>query len=355
MTKKYPCIEIDLSKITYNSKKILSYCSEAGIKLTAVTKVFCGKLPVVEAVLKSGITSIGDSRIENLRKLKDLPCEKMLLRIPMLDEIEEVVAYSDITLDSELRTIEEISRVAQKYGVKKKIVLMVDLGDLREGVPPEEAINTIDKILNLENIELVGLGTNLTCYGGVIPDEENLGMLVRLKDKVKYLYSLELPIISGGNSSSLHLLFKNKMPRGINNLRVGEAIALGRETAYGEAIEGLYNDTSILKAQIVELKRKKSVPKGKLGRNAFGEVPEFVDRGVRKRAILAVGKQDIVPEGLTPLDPKIIVIGASSDHLILDVTDSSIPYKVGDIIEFTVDYGCLLAAMTSEYVKKCYV
>ncbi len=355
MTRKYPCIEIDLSKITYNSKKILSFCSEAGIKLTAVTKVFCGKLPVVEAVLKGGITSIGDSRIENLKKLKGLSCEKMLLRIPMLNEIEEVVSYSDITLDSELATIEEISRVAEKNGVKKKIVLMVDLGDLREGVPPEEVINTIDRILKLKNVELVGLGTNLTCYGGVIPDEVNLGMLVKLRDKVKYLYSKELSIISGGNSSSLHLLLKGKMPKGINHLRIGEAIALGRETAYGEAIDGLYNDTSILKAQIIELKNKKSVPEGKLGKNAFGQVPKFVDRGKRRRAILAVGRQDIVPEGLTPLDPNIIVIGASSDHLILDVTDSNKPYKVGDVIEFNMDYGCLLAAMTSEYVEKCYV
>ena len=354
MNKKYPCIEIDLSKITYNSRKIVSYCSEAGIKLTAVTKVFCGKLPVVEAVLKGGVASIGDSRIENLQKLKDLPCEKMLLRIPMLNEVEEVVSYSDITLESELRTIEEISRVAERHGIKKKIVLMVDLGDLREGVPPEDAINTIDKILKLENIELVGLGTNLTCYGGVIPDEENLGQLVRLKDKVKFLYSLDLPIISGGNSSSLHLLFEDKMPRGINHLRIGEAIALGRETAYGERIDSLYTDTSILKAQIIELKNKRSVPIGRVGRNAFGQVPEFVDRGIRKRAILAVGKQDIDPEGLKPIDPKLLVIGASSDHLILDVTDSDRAYKVGDVIEFTMDYGCLLAAMTSEYVKKCY-
>ncbi len=355
MNKKYPCIEIDLAKITYNSKKILSYCSEVGINLTAVTKVFCGKGPVVEAILKGGITSIGDSRIENLKKLKDFPCEKILLRIPMLNEVEEVVSYSDITLDSELRTIEEISKVAGEHGVVKKVVLMVDLGDLREGVPPEEAINTIDKILKLKNVQLVGLGTNLTCYGGVIPDQENLGMLVRLKDKVKYLYSIDLPIISGGNSSSLHLLFKGKIPRGINHLRIGEAIALGRETAYGEEIEGLYTDASILKAQIIEVKDKKSVPVGTLGKDAFGKVPKFVDRGVRKRAILAVGKQDVVPEGLRPLDPKIIVIGASSDHLILDITDSDSSYKVGDVIEFTMNYGCLLAAMTSEYVEKCYV
>ncbi|WP_138203174.1 ornithine racemase Orr [Haloimpatiens lingqiaonensis] len=355
MGKNYPCIEINLNKITHNAKKIVNICSEIGIHVVGVTKVFCAERPIVESEIKGGVELVGDSRLENLIKMKDLKCRKMLLRIPMERNSAKVVKYSDISLNSEFRTIKALSRAAKKINKIHAVILMVDVGDLREGVLEKDVLNTVKEIITLPNIKLCGIGTNLTCYGGVIPDENNLGRLVKIKDMLKEQLNLNLPIISGGNSSSIYLALNKKMPEGINQLRIGEAIVLGRETAFGEHIEGCYSDCFILKGEIVEIKEKPSIPVGNIGMDAFGHVPHFDDKGIRKRAIVAMGRQDISVEGTFPIDKDITVLGGSSDHLILDVTDSKNSYNVGDVLEFNVDYGCLLQAMTSPYIKKYYI
>jgi predicted amino acid racemase len=196
------------------------------------------------------------------------------------------------------------------------------------------------------------LGTNLTCYGGVIPSIDNLGTLVKIADVIERKYEINLEIISGGNSSSIHLLLKNQMPARVSEIRLGEAIVLGTESAYGQRIEGTYADAFTFAAEIIELKEKPSAPIGEIGLDAFGGNPVFVDNGIIKRAIVAAGRQDTKHDGLTPRDKGISVLGASSDHMILDVTNSEVDYKVGDVIEFDVSYGALLGASTSEYVNR---
>ena len=303
-------------------------------------------------MVAGGAYALADSRVENLKKLQGIGVPKLLLRIPMMSQAAQVVEYADISFNSELETIKALDAAAKQKGTQHQIVLMVDLGDLREGVWYENAVQYAGEITKLEHIKLVGLGTNLTCYGGVIPSTDNLGTLVRLAEEIEQKYNLKLDIISGGNSSSIHLLMKEQLPARVTQLRLGEAIVLGTESAYGERIENTYKDAFTFAAEIVELKEKPSMPIGEIGLDAFGGKPVFEDRGIIKRAIVAVGRQDVKHEGLTPRDPKIEILGASSDHMILDVTKSDKAYKVGDILEFDVNYGCLLAAATSEYVTK---
>jgi predicted amino acid racemase len=354
MKRNYPCVEVDLTKLTHNVKTILDMCNKKNIDVTAVTKVFCAQRPIVETMIEAGVSSISDSRISNLKKMQDLNCEKMLLRIPMISEAYEVVKYSDVSLNSELATIKALSLAAKDLNKTHNIILMVDLGDLREGVLIEDAECTVREIVKLNNIKLIGLGTNLTCYGGVIPDKENLGKLIKLKYDLEKTFNLTLPIISGGNSSSLYMVINDTIPEEITQLRIGESIVLGRETAYGAAVPNCHEDVFVLKGEIIEIKNKPTVPSGNIGMDAFGNKPVFEDEGIRKRAIIAVGRQDIRVEGLTPMDEDLSIFGASSDHLIVDVTDSKKELIVGDIIDFKIDYGCLLAAMTSTYVEKYY-
>jgi predicted amino acid racemase len=354
MKKNFPCVEIDLKKITHNTKVIIELCKQKDIHVVGVSKVFCAKKPVVQAMINGGIEIIGDSRLENLKKLELLNCRKMLLRIPMESSASEVVKYSDISLNSEIDTVKLLSKAAKRMNKIHHIILMVDLGDLREGVSEEETIKVVKEIMSFPNIKLCGLGTNLTCYGGIIPDSTNLGRLLALKENISSLLGINLPIVSGGNSSSLHLVIDGSIPRGINQLRIGEAIVLGRETAYGNSIENTYRDAFVLKGEIIEMKSKPSVPKGKIGMDAFGQVPIFTDKGTIKRAIIAIGRQDIVPEGLTPGDKNLEILGASSDHLIVNLSNSAASYKVGDIVDFYMDYGCLLRTMTSPYVRTYY-
>ncbi len=354
MNKIYPCVEIDLEKITHNAKIILDLCNKKQIVVAAVSKVFCASKHIAEAMLQAGVTGFADARISNLKKLKDLSCNKLMIRIPMISEAAEVVRYSDTSLNSELATIKALSLAAKELNKTHNIILMVDLGDLREGVLIKDVISTVEEIIKIDNIKLIGLGTNLTCYGGVIPDRENLGILIKLKSDLEKTFGITLPVVSGGNSSSLYMVMNDTMPEGINQLRIGESIVLGRETAYGVSVPNCYEDAFILKGEIIELKSKATIPTGNIGMDAFGNKPSFEDKGIRKRAIVAVGRQDIRLEGLTPVDTDIRIFGASSDHLILDVTDSKRELTVGDIVDFNIDYGCLLSAMTSSYVEKYY-
>lgn len=348
----YPKMIIDLETIKNNVKSVVGLCNEQGIKVAGVTKVFCGNPKIAKAYIEGGVSYLADSRVENLIRLKEINIPKIMLRLPMKSEVEKVVEYADISLNSELDTIISLSEKALEKGKVHKIILMVDLGDLREGYYDEESLfDSIEKILELKGVKIIGLGTNLTCYGGVIPTKDILSRLALLEEKVERKYNIELEILSGGNSSTVHLLSDNKIDR-LNNLRLGESLVLGSETAYGEQIKGTKNNAFKLQVEVIEAKEKPSLPTGKIGRDAFGNVPTFIDRGVRKRILCAVGKQDIDFGAIYPLDEDIIILGGSSDHLILDSSDSKIDYKVGDIIEFRLSYVGVLRGMTSEYIKK---
>lgn len=348
----FPKLIVNYELLKNNVKSMVELCESKGIKVAGVTKVFCGNPHIAKAYVEGGVSFLADSRIENLQRLKEFDLPKIMLRLPMISEAEKVVEYADISLNSEIETIRALSEKALEKNRIHKIVLMVDLGDLREGFFDEgDLFKAVEKILALKGVKLIGIGTNLTCYGGVIPSMEHMDRLNRLKREIEEKYNIELEIISGGNSSTLHLLAANDL-QGINNLRLGESLVLGTESAYGQQMAGTRNDAFKLQVQIIEVKEKPSVPIGEIGRDAFGQVPTFVDRGVRRRILCAVGKQDVDLDSLYPVDKGLVILGASSDHLILDGSDSEINYKVGDIVEFTMHYVCLLRAMTSEYIKK---
>lgn len=348
----YPALIIDTKKVESNTRLLVEKCNKFDINVAGVTKVYCAMPEVAKAEVKGGAYMLADSRVENLRKLKDINVPKMLLRIPMLSQIEEVVEYADISLNSEIEIMKALSKKALEKNKVHKVIMMVDLGDLREGVWNSDAVDFAGEILNLKGVELIGIGTNLTCYGAVIPSAENIGLLVSIAEEIEVKYKIKLQIISGGNSSSLYLLDKGEMPKRVNQLRLGEAIVLGNETAYSQRIEDTYDNAFVLAAEIVELKEKQSIPIGQIGVDAFGQKPSYVDRGIRNRAILGIGRQDINLDGIKPIDSDIIILGASSDHLIIDITDCKKSYKLGDIIEFTLTYGALMSAATSEYVYK---
>ncbi|BEP29102.1 ornithine racemase Orr [Helicovermis profundi] len=351
----YPKLKINLCKLEENTKFIKEKCDKNGISIMVVTKSFCALNSAAKAVVDGGADMLADSRISNLVKIKDLKVPKVLLRLPMLSETKEVVKFADISLNSEIDTIKSLSVEANKLNKIHNVLLMIDLGDLREGILPCDVDKTVEEILKLSGVNLYGIGVNLTCYGGVIPDEINLGKLTEIATNIENKFKIKLEMISGGNSSSIYLLDNGKMPSKINNLRPGEVIVLGRETAFGELIEGMHTDIFTLEAEVIELKEKDSIPTGNIGMDAFGNNPVFLDKGKMKRAIIAIGRQDVNPDGLTPYDKDIEIVGASSDHLILDLTNTGKDYSIGSVIKFNIDYGALLMLTTSEYIEKEYI
>jgi predicted amino acid racemase len=350
----YPFLTIDPDKIEHNARVIVDQCRAHGIEVTGVTKGTCGHPDVARAMLRGGVNSIGESRMMNIHSLKaaGVDCRYMLLRLPPLSLAEDVVRSVDVSLNSELSVLAVLSDAACRRGRIHDVIVMVDLGDLREGIWPDDLIPFVEAALRLPGIRIVGLGANLTCFGGVIPTEQNMGALVEYCAAVERKFGIALSCISGGNSSALELIASGRMPKRINHVRIGEAILLGHETAHRRVWPGTHQDAFVLHAEVLELKTKPSVPVGELGEDAFGKVPVFADRGLVKRAVLNVGREDVNIEGLKPLDPGIVILGASSDYMIVDATGATRPIAMGDTLAFRPDYAALLAAMTSPYVEK---
>jgi len=349
----YPRIIIDLEKFRKNLRHLLDECHKRNITMMAVSKVFCADHKLINILNEERVDFIADSRIQNLKGIaSSIP--KVLLRLPRLGEVPDVVKYTSISFNSEMETIRSLDKEAKKINVKHGVILMIDLGDLREGIFEEkEVFETVEKVLKLDNIKLRGIGTNLTCYGGVIPTVDVLQKLVDYKKKIEEIHKIKLDIVSGGNSSTIEMLLENQIPAGINNLRLGESVVLGRETAYGNYIDFMYNDVFTLEADIIELKQKPCVPIGQIGMNAFGKIPVFKDKGKIFRAILAIGKQDVDHRELKALDT-IELLGSSSDHIIVDVSESNNFYDIGDTMLFRLTYASILSLMSSKYVVKFY-
>lgn len=352
----YPQICADLTKIKHNVDSLCALCAEYGVSVAAVTKVVCADERIVHVLEQSAATMLADARVENLARIHSNK-PKLLLRAPSPDEAEETVRLADLCLVSEIETIRALGAAARTAGKKHAVILMIDLGDLREGLlflNREAIYRAADAAKEEEGIELLGIGTNLTCYGAILPDETNLSILCDVADELRARTGLPIPIVSGGNSSSLGLLKRGLVPECVNHLRLGESILLGNDTAACRVMNGLYGDAFTLSTKLIEVQRKPSVPIGVSGANAFGEHPTFESQGEQIRGICKIGRQDTVADGLCPRDSDIKIIGASSDHLIVDLTRAK-PYRVGDVLDFTPDYGALLRAYTSPYVKRMYI
>ena len=355
MTCSYPKVEINLEHLKENTELIVSMCEKFGVSVTGVIKGVTAIPECVETISKSGVKRIASSRIKQLEKLKDYGLPTELIRIPMLSEVSEVVKYADYSVNSELAVIEALNEEAGKLGKVHKIILMADLGDLREGYWDKDELVSVAALIenDMENIEFAGVGTNLGCYGSVMATEEKLQELCDAALAIEEKIGRELEIVSGGATSSFIRIMDGKIPDKINDLRIGEALFLpiSLKNYYGFELAGAHPWVMTLQAEIVEIKEKPSYPVGELGVDAFGHKPVYEDKGDRIKALAAVGKVDYGSiEEIVSLEEGVEILGASSDHTILDITDAKRKLKIGDIVEFRLNYGAMVFATNTDEV-----
>ncbi len=353
----YPLLTVNLEHLRKNIRTVRGLCAAHGISVTSVTKVFRGDPRIAQVLVEEGMTMLGDSRVANLARMENLQAEKWLIRPPMLSEIPDLVRYGDASLNSEMAVVRAINAECVRQGRRHRIILMADLGDIREGyVDYEELIRAAVETDRLPGVELYGLGVNLTCFSFIQYDTEKLTKLAELFREAEEAVGHPLQIVSGGNSATVDLMLRGGIPAGVNNLRLGESVLFGKERAKYRFLPDTYQDVFTLECEIVELKEKPSLPWGTVGVDSYGKKPEFTDRGEhRLKAICALGKQDFDVETTTPCDPGIILLGASSDHLMADVTDSREHYEVGGTIKLQLGYFSTMRAFTSDYVAKQYI
>lgn len=370
--ERFPQLVVDLKKLEHNIKKIKNRCDKSNIEIAAVIKGCSGFEEVGLLFDKIGVSYIASSRMEELIPLVGkVKASLMMVRIPMKSEAVDIVKYIDVSLNSEIEVLRELNKCAKEIDTVHNVILMKDLGDIREGFwNNDELIDAAVEVEEMSNLHLLGIGTNLGCYGSIAATNENLSELVELTEKVESKIGRKLEYISGGSTSSFVKLIDEDIPERVNLLRIGEAFLIGStynymyedlkknvqiDEEYGLIFEDLYQDVFKLRCEVIEIKDKPSYPVGLISTDAFGNKGEYVDIGIRKRALVAVGRIDYVfCNNLFVLEEGVKVIGASSDHTILDITDAIRDIKVGDIIEFGLCYSTLVYLSSSRNIVKIF-
>ena len=360
-----PRLEVRLDDLAHNTRTLADRLGRRGIAVCAVTKATLGSPTIARVLLEAGAATLGESRIENIESLRrgGIDAEIMMIRGPMLSQVDRVVEHASVSLNSELVVVEALSAAAVRRNSRHRVVLMVELGDLREGVMPADVPAFVDRVAAMAGVELVGVGTNLACQNGVVPDRTNMAELASVAAIVEGRTGTKLQIVSGGNSANLDWALDPDQHMGaVNHLRLGESILLGREPTQRRPIDGLRTDAFTLVAEVIESKKKPRQPWGVQGQAAFTSDPiepaaasgssTGECSGVR-RVLVAVGRQDVDPAGLTP-PAGLRLVGASSDHLILEST-SLRPPPIGAELRFGLDYAALVRASTSPFVEHEYV
>jgi predicted amino acid racemase len=350
-------IELYKDKLQKNYQLLDQLFKENGIEWAVVTKLLCGNKTYLKEVIDLGVKEVCDSRISNLKTIKKLNPEidTVYIKPPAKRSIPSLVRYADASFNTEYKTIKWISDEAKSQNKMHKIIIMLEMGDLREGVMGESFIDFYESVFHLPNIKVTGIGTNLNCLNGVMPSEDKLIQLNLYEQLIEAKFDRKIPWVTGGTSVVIPLLFRKQVPKGINHFRIGESLYFGRDLVTGELIPGMESDVFRLFAEIIEITEKPKVPIGYLDVNPSGEMYEINEEDYGKtsyRAILDIGLLDVSEEFLIPDDPRIELTGASSDMLIVDLGESSGKYKVGDLVSFRLKYMGALSLFNSNYIGK---
>ena len=349
-----PKLVIDQNALLQNMNTIYALARRQGVKLSIVTKGLVGHEPLVRLLVDNGASSVCEARIGTLKKWEKYPAEKWLIRSPLISEAEDVARYADVSLVTEKSVLEALSEAADDRDSIHKVIIMLELGELREGCMPDELLPLCKTVQELPGLELHGIGTHLSSTHEIVPDEQNMKALADAAEEIEKALDITLPIVSGGSSSALKMLAEGQLPKKINHLRIGEAVLLGNIVCYDIPYDDARTDVFKLNAEIIEVKEKPSLPWG-LRADGAPPVPAGNGQqaaGLRKRALVALGKQDVSASYLVPFDKGIKILGDTSDCFIADVTDSENEYKPGDTLSFRLKYNGLVSAMASDYVDK---
>jgi predicted amino acid racemase len=350
-------VTLDIKKLKSNFDYLNKLFKKKGIEWSVVSKILSGNEIYLRELLKFDINQICDSRVSNLKMIKSInpKIETIYIKPPAKRAIPTVVKYADVSLNTEFETIKMLSDEAKKQGKIHQVIIMIELGELREGVMGEDFMAFYESVFKLKNIKVVGIGTNLTCLYGVLPNHDKLIQLSLYEQLIEAKFNREIEFVSGGASVTIPLIFQNLLPKGINHFRVGETLFLGTDVYNNTPFKKMHADIFSLYSEIIELTEKPMVPEGVLGTNVEGEDYEFDEANIGEtsnRAIIDIGLLDVDVDHLELVDKTIKIAGASSDMIVIDLDENKKKYKVGDLIEFKLDYMGTLRILNSKYIEK---
>lgn len=360
---------IQTKKIKNNIKYLSEYFNSHNIQWSLITKVFSGDKEFLKNILTEDviekINSVGDSRLTSLKNLKAVNpnMRTIYIKPPAKIYAEDVVKYADISLNTSFTTIKALNEAAVKLNKKHSIIIMVELGELREGVKRTDIMGFYEKVFKLSNIEVIGIGSNLGCMYGVEPTYDKLLQLSLYKELISAKFNKELKFISGGSSITLPLVEKGNIPKDINHFRIGEAAFFGNSPLDNTKFKDLSTETFEVTANIIELEEKKIVPEGVITDANIGHTANYNEDDINEtsvKAILDFGLLDVDQNDIEALDKDISFVGITSDMLVIDIGSNKTKegekkYKIGDKIKFKPNYMAVARLLNSKFIEKKFI
>ncbi len=355
-------LRINVKNIIGNLRKLNTYFSDQNVEWTLITKMFGGDKEVLEKILVDdsikNIHSIGDARISNLRTIKKIKPELVTIYIkpPAVNQVPNIIKYADISMNSSYETIAELNKEAKKHGKVHRVIVMIEMGELREGILRENIIDFYQRIFDMDNISVIGLGTNLGCMYGIEPTYDKLIQLSLFRLLLEEKFKRKIELISGGSSITLSLLKQNRLPKGINHLRIGETAFFGKDLINGKQFKNLSPNTFDFSAEILELEWKSNQPDGVQSDASIGHTVDYEKLPLESwRAIVDFGVMDVDVNDLTPKDKDVKFFGTTSDMTVYTLGENKKKYKVGGKIHFNPNYMAIARLMNSRYVTREFV
>jgi ornithine racemase len=352
------CLYLYRDKLAHNYQFLNKAFKKQKIEWSIVTKILCGHKEFLKEVLQLKPHQVCDSRISNLKVIKEIKpsVETVYIKPPAQNIIKSLVKYADISLNTDLTTLRLISKEAIRQKTIHKVIIMIELGDLREGILGDDLVGFYEKAFKLRGIEVIGIGSNLNCLYGVMPSMDKMMQLVMYRKILELKFNRKIPYISGGTTVTVPMLLnKDDYPKEVNHFRVGEALFFGADLVGDKVIKGMYPFTFELEAQVIEVSQKPAEPSGELKANPQGKKHQVKESNINKkikRAIIDVGVLDVSPQYMIPKNKLIKVLGASSDMIVVDISESRHQYTVGSTMKFHLTYMGALSLLNSTYVTK---
>ncbi|KPD11042.1 alanine racemase [Phaeobacter sp. 11ANDIMAR09] len=345
-----PRIEVDLAKIRQNTKVLTGRLKARGISVLGVTKAVCGNPVIAQAMLDGGVSGLADARVSNVQRMREagISAPITLIRTPLLSQLTDVVESCGSSYNTERRVISALAAASTDLGINHGIILVMEAGDMRDGILPKDIISIAKYVAGLQGVTLKGIAANFACFSRVPPDQQKMVLISEIAKDVEAQCGRALEIVSGGNSSNIPMALSRSNLARINELRIGEAILLGVDPVSGDRIPHLHTDAFVLIAEVIEMNDKSDIPlqPQELPKGSRLQLVRHYESG--NRVIISVGQQDTDCLGLT-LPSGMTHLGSTSDHLVLRMSHSEV--GVGTEIRFGMNYSALMRAMATPNVQ----
>jgi len=168
--KRFTRVEINLGNLDHNLQLIKSCLKSPKVKIMAVVKSNAyghGLVEISKQAVKSGVYGLGVAFAAEGLALRKVGIEVpiYILGEPPMEIINDAV-NNDFTLC--LNSFEKAKTISQKCGKlgrKLKIHTKVNTGMNRLGINYRDAVEEIEKISSLPNLEVEGIFTHFSCAG----------------------------------------------------------------------------------------------------------------------------------------------------------------------------------------------